>query len=335
DPWFWADEFDSPLLSRGFDVLSQEVLSQQITKRVRSWVSLLPGAEQVQIDVADASRCKCLEAIRIFEKDAERTFVPKDDAQVQERTAVRQQKQVEHLKLVYSEVQDYHQGLGYIVAFLQLFLEAKELAQIAIALHRSEKHCEGYFRSESQAFVRDARVLRKLTEEQLPEVAAHFARFGVIPEMYSVKWFVGLTVHFLPLTQMLDFWEAYFAHGYEWVFAFGLEFFREFRSELLAEESTAGVMTILRMEDPRADWRFPPKLVQQDAVVDRLTRVNLAAIEAIASDSLRADRLGQLREVEAAKVAEEVERARQRMQELADDDDGIVFSDEEEEDDDL
>eukprot|EP00933_Yihiella_yeosuensis_P000994 TRINITY_DN10156_c0_g1_i1.p1 TRINITY_DN10156_c0_g1~~TRINITY_DN10156_c0_g1_i1.p1 ORF type:complete len:294 (+),score=56.72 TRINITY_DN10156_c0_g1_i1:70-951(+) len=279
DTTFWQDECDSPLLSRGFDVFldTKNEQSNCISDRVRSWPSLLPFNEKVRVDVSSSSKCSP-EVIRIFERDAERTFISKDDPKIQERTVKRQQKQVDNLKLVYSEVQDYHQGMGYIVAFLQLFLEAEELAEVVVSLHRSPRHSAGYFRSEPQAFVRDARVLKKLAEELVPEVSSHLARFGVVPEMYSVKWFVGLAVHVLPLVHLLDFWEGFFQYGYEWVFAFALEYLREFKAELLAESSTAGVMTILRLEDPRAEWRYPPKL--QDGLGDRLAKVNLAELEA-------------------------------------------------------
>lgn len=319
DLHFWDDEAASPLLSRGFERMPKEAVL-----RVQSWEDLLPALDKTR---SVASGQPDAEALRIFQRDAERTFIDKKDTQVQERTAARQQLQVDNLKAVHGIVQDYHQGMGFLVAFLQLFLDCQKLLQVIEALHRSPRHSAGYFKSEPQAFVRDARVLKLLMDEEVPDVAHHLARLGAVPELYAVKWFVGLAVHVLPLSHLLDFWEAYFQYGYEWSFAFGIEFVREFRSELLAEPTTAGVMTILRLEDPRAEWRYPPKL--QHGLEERLARVNLAAIELIAVDQLKSSRLEGLRDQEAAKVAEDVERAARRMAELEEEDDGIVFSDEE------
>lgn len=313
DPQFWEDERDSPLLSRGFDAFTLDDLRNLVTQRVRSWPDLLP---EVVCNLHQSSNCESQEAVRIFQRDAERTFISKDESEVQRRTAKRQEKQVELLKLVYSQVQEYHQGMGFLVAFLQLFLEANDVVRVVLALHQSDRHSAGYFRSEPQAFVRDARVLRRLTEERLPRLASHLASLGAVPEMYSVKWFIGLAVHFLPLSDLLDYWEGFFQYGFEWVLAFGLEFFQEFQSELLQETSTAGVMTILRMEDPRAEWRYPPKL--EEGLLERFARINLATLETLSRDSLGVNRLIKFREEEAAKVASAVENARRRMQELED-----------------
>merc|ERR1712070_891089 len=119
--------------------------------------------------------------------------------------------------------------------------------------------------------------------------------------MYCSRWFIGLTVHVLPLRQLLDFWEAYFQYGYEFIYSFGLEFFREFSTELLGQSSTSGAMTILRMEDPRAEWRFPEQLRQ--GLFDRFARLLDRAVEALGKNSLGGpERLEPMRQQEAAEV---------------------------------
>lgn len=226
-----------------------------------------------------------------------------------------------------SKVKDYHQGLGFVVAFLRLFLEAEDVTRIALALHTSERHSRGYFLAEPQAFFRDCCVFGHLLEENpaTKSVASHLAHFQALPELYAVKWFVGLGVHTLPLLGLLDFWEAYFQHGFEFLFSFAIAFINEFQSELLAESTTAGVMTILRMEDPSAEWHYPLKL--QTGLEDRFQNLHLAALDAIAIDALDHKRLPRMQEEEAVKIAARVERARRQLQEF-DEDDVICFSDE-------
>lgn len=265
--------------------------------------------------------------LRIFQRDAERTFITKGNAELNARTQLRQQQQVENLQLVHCAVDGYHQGLGYMVAFLQLFLDDTDLLRIVRTLHTSPRHSAGYFCAAPEAFVRDARAMTRLLQEDQPAVAEHLTKVGIVPEMYAVKWFIGLCVHVLPLLQLLDFWEGFFQYGCEFICCFGLAFMREFAAEILAEQNTAGVMAILRMEEPAAEWRFPAQL--QDVIEKRLAMVNLAALDLIAEDAIGVDRLAILRRDEASKVAQEVALANRRAEELETDDDKIVFSDEE------
>merc|ERR1712000_792829 len=113
----------------------------------------------------------------------------------------------------------------------------------------------------------------------------------------------------------LDYWEAYFQYGAEFVFSFGLEFVREFSAELLAERTTAGVMTILRLEDSHAEWKFPPQLRQ--GIFDRLASLIARAVQAIGNDALGGpERLEPMRKEETEVVARRVEEARKRLHEL-------------------
>lgn len=324
DPFFLQDEERSPLLSR---LLSpQGVSKNQIigncAARAQHLLMLLPDVGDISVEPGKYNSKDCL---NIFICDAERTFCLKDNLVANRRTRERQASMCEALRLVHSEVQDYHQGLGYIVAFLHVFLGMQDVVRVALTLHRSRRHSVGYFRKESQSFVRDARVFHRLVKDKDCVMAEHLERLGCVPELYAVKWFVGLCVHVLPWLELLDFWEGYFKYGTSFLFHFGLAYMSEFRTELLGCSSTSAVLTVLRMEDPACDWRFPKKL---EAGIDlRFQRVIKAALrDAALPDNFL---VPQMRLEEAVKVRTEVEEARLRLEALATDDDDIVFSDEE------
>eukprot|EP00931_Biecheleriopsis_adriatica_P048506 TRINITY_DN28020_c0_g1_i2.p1 TRINITY_DN28020_c0_g1~~TRINITY_DN28020_c0_g1_i2.p1 ORF type:complete len:306 (+),score=87.06 TRINITY_DN28020_c0_g1_i2:81-998(+) len=292
------DENDSMLLRRGF----QQAQSSSVYNRVKSWASLLPKPQLR--DTLDASRCKVQDAIGIF--------------------------------LDAAEMHDYHAGLSPLVDIdgLQRVLGGEELVRLLLALHQSPKHSAGYFMKDSQAFARDARVLKLLMEkdEQLATVASHLEKLHVSPILYAVSWFISLAADFLPLEELLNYWEGYFQYGIEWLLAFGLEFCREFREELLAETSFNGVMTILSLRETTTGC-FPRALeAGKVPLKERLAAVILACVESLAEDSFdtKHGALEALRHQQAELVAEEAERKKKIMEQLAADDDEIVFSDEEE-----
>lgn len=326
DPQFWEDEHDSPLLSRNLGYVSLET-ADECCERAKQWIDLLGVNEAAPVD-ADFKRLEAErgteDAIRIFSRDAERTWVPKDDAVTQARTLVRQKAHISNLEMIWFETRDYHQGLGYIAAFLSLFLEREDIVRIGVNLHRSPKHSMGYFKGEPQAFVRDARVMMMLLEKQFPAVHAHLQKNGAVPEMFCVKWFVGLCVHVLPFRELVQYWDMYFTHGTHFVFKFALSYIKRFEKDILAAKSTSELMTILRCEEPAADWRICSLMANQEGVFQEILDDSL-------SIELPAD-IESMREEVGEKVAHDCERAKQRMKELAEldsDSDGICFSDEE------
>jgi hypothetical protein len=326
---FWEDEQGAPILERNYKFIT--VNNQAgITERVRGWMDLLK-IDDTSFDFEKLRDTHVSEEnMRIFRRDAERTYVPKDEEHVDKRTKARQDRHVETLKLIVAEVQDYHQGLGYIAGFLGLFLEPEEVVKIGLTLHRDPKYASGYFMGAPQRFVADAKVFYKILEKKLPNLFKHLLSKGVLPEMFAVKYFVGLCLHVLPFSALFEFYEHYLTQGNEYLFKFALRYVETFESELMSAKTTADIMTILRAEDEKADWKLPHELLERHNKDDVFGEI------VNSSDSVDLDcDLAGLRESEAQLVAAAVETARKRDQELKDmySDDEIVFSDEEEEDD--
>ena len=322
---FWSDEHDAPIIERNFKFLSPEN-QDSISSRVRGWIDLLDssvGAMDIEnLRETDVSE----EHMRIFRRDAERTFVPKDDKTVEIRTKARQDTHVENLRLIVAEVNDYHQGLGYIVAFLSLFLDPEEVVHIALFLHRSKRHSAGYFMGAPQRFVADAKVFYKILEKRNPSLHKHLNSKGVLPEMFVVKYFVGLCLHVLPFCALLEFYEHYLSQGNEYLFKFALSYLETFESELMAAKTTSDIMTILRAEDDKADWKLPHHLLERHLKEDIFSEIVNCAVSIDLDCDLEA-----LRQSEGAAVAAAVEAAKKRDMELKEmySDDEITFSDEE------
>ena len=293
--------------------------------RVKGWVDLFDTKDNVDFDKLRSEKVSD-EHMRIFRRDAERTYVPKDDPEVDKRTRGRQDKHVENLKLIVAEVKDYHQGLGYVAAFLGLFLETEDVVKVALCLHRSSKYSAGYFMGAPQAFVADAKVMYKILEKQKPDLHKHLLSKGVLPEMFASKWFVGLCLHVLPFECLFEFYENFLTHGAEYIFKFAIQYMSVFESLLMEAKTTSAIMTILRAEDERADWKLPHELHEKQMEENIFGRIVTEA----QSVTLDCD-LDSMRSDERKAVAAAVEAAQKRDQELKDlySDDEIVFSDEE------
>eukprot|EP00929_Paragymnodinium_shiwhaense_P091018 TRINITY_DN51075_c0_g1_i1.p1 TRINITY_DN51075_c0_g1~~TRINITY_DN51075_c0_g1_i1.p1 ORF type:complete len:550 (+),score=133.90 TRINITY_DN51075_c0_g1_i1:72-1721(+) len=321
DDTFFTDEGGSPLLLRTFGPQpAGGAIAARCRKRVQAWSELASGVRSVArlggVPAACLRRQPGAELLQVFDRDAERLFMGCSGSG--KRTRARQTAHVECLKSLYAAVGDYHQGVGYLVAFLELFLPPSDVVAILTTLHRSCRHSMGYFACEPQAFARDARVLQQLLEVRLPILAEHFGRLGVVTELYVVKWFIGLAVTWLPVRILLAYWETYFLYGSNFLFAFALEFLSEFSAELLLEKTTGGVLALLRLEDPQAECCHPSQLGSPQLLHERLQRVMKLAQRAMQEP--RASWIGaipQLRSAAGADVAQRVVQARLALSDLA------------------
>jgi len=109
DSTFWLTEKDAPLLNRNRGYITPDNV-KVVVERAKSWVDLVNAKGDLS-DLPLDSICDDPATNRIFTLDAERTF----------RDSANRSTMTDTLCKIWSEVQDYHQGLGFIVAFLLLF----------------------------------------------------------------------------------------------------------------------------------------------------------------------------------------------------------------------
>ncbi|CDJ65719.1 TBC domain containing protein, related, partial [Eimeria necatrix] len=234
---FWETEREAPLLNRNANFFCPESAAalQQRAAKLLLLLEERHGAAAVEPQLLQPD-CEDEAAKRIFVLDAERTF----------KSPQFQQQLVAVLSSLWPEVGDYHQGLGFVASFLLLLLPAEAVLQLCVGLHRL--YLPGYFKAAPVAYVRDARVLQKLLQQQQPAVAARLAAFCCCPEAYCSKWFVGLNVHVLPFEALLLFFEQLLRCGAAFLFQFALALLQCCSKQLLAAASAAEALEILRLD---------------------------------------------------------------------------------------
>lgn len=233
DETFWTTELEAPLLNRNAGFVTRKSVDTVI-ERAKQWVDLV--SENVDVELPEwKSTCSDPASQRIFELDAERTF---NDPQ-------HRQDLISTLSTVYQDIKDYHQGLGFIVAFLLLFLEKEDVAKIVLGLHRH--YVPGYFKSAPVAYVRDAKTYERILEVFYPAIHTHVT--NLIPaEAYCSKWFVGFNVHCLPFPSLADFFDGFLSNGEDFHFQYAMALVKNTQQDILSTRDVGKVLAILRLD---------------------------------------------------------------------------------------
>nr|CEL68910.1 TPA: TBC domain containing protein [Neospora caninum Liverpool] len=309
---FWRTEADAPLLNRNADFVKQEN-AQEMIARARKLVDLVESGAGTDVSIELVPDCGDEGARRIFVLDAERTF--KDPKHREQMVSV--------LQSLWPELQDYHQGLGFLVAFLLLYLPPEDVAKVAIGLHRH--YVPGYFKSAPAAYVRDARVYQKLMHKFFPEIATSIEDL-TCPEAYVSKWFIGMNVHVLTFEAMMMFLEAFLEKKDTFLFQFGLALLKNVQPDLVATKDVSKTLAVLRL-----DQSLYPNTKQAEGSDEPGSFFTRIVEDAIDFDLGDAD-IEKLREQALEEMRLEEEKRKEREKQLGlDSDDEIVFSDEEDE----
>eukprot|EP00922_Rhytidocystis_sp_ex-Travisia-forbesii_P012350 GHVS01018622.1.p1 GENE.GHVS01018622.1~~GHVS01018622.1.p1 ORF type:complete len:358 (+),score=69.37 GHVS01018622.1:62-1135(+) len=309
---FWEEEAEAPLLNRNAGYLSAQSAAEALD-RANQFSQLTEGfcSEVVHVDILPD--CHDEAALRIFRLDAERTFSSQHH----------RAQMIAVLRTLWHEMQDYHQGLGFIVAYLLLYLPPQEVVNICVTLHRH--YVPGYYKSAAVAYVRDAKVFWKLVRKFFPHVSAHLENTAP-PEAFCSKWFVGLCVHVLPFRALMLFLEEFFSNGVEFLMKFGLALIENCQGDIMATNQVSRILAILRLDVTEYDdlrkvagdeeeGSFFMKIVE-DAMI--------FSLDGVCMDEMRADVLEEMR-------LEDVKRKKREAEMEPYSDDEIVFSDEDEE----
>ena len=307
---FWEAEKKAALMNLNNDFLKEGEVDEPI-RVAKSWLDI------VGVDVSTPSPFKEVpedekKTNRIFEADAVRTFSSKE---YQERV-------IRLLETLYNEFGDYHQGLGYVSSFLNLFLEEEEVKRLCFILNTNEKYTPEFWKAAPNNYVRDARVFGRLMEISAPAVHTYLNSCAVLPEAYASKWFVGLCVHVLPFEVLMEFLTLYFTQGWQFLFQFALELVASIEEDMLALQGSidpAAAFALLRLDGMRDE-----KLASVDFTREIVARAKERSVDK--------DQISAWREEELKLIEEKL--ARLKALEAEQSDDEIVFSDEEDEDED-
>eukprot|EP00922_Rhytidocystis_sp_ex-Travisia-forbesii_P070583 GHVS01105416.1.p2 GENE.GHVS01105416.1~~GHVS01105416.1.p2 ORF type:complete len:349 (+),score=78.94 GHVS01105416.1:154-1200(+) len=315
---FWEEEAEAPLLNRNAGYLSPESTKEALD-RASQFQQITEGfcRESVHVDILPD--CHDQAALRIFRLDAERTF----------KSHHHRNQMVAVLRTLWHEMQDYHQGLGFVVAYLLLYLPPQDVVNICVTLHRH--YVPGYYKSAAAAYVRDAKVFWKLVEKFFPHVAEHLENTAP-PEAFCSKWFVGLCVHVLPFKALMLFLEEFFGNGVDFLMQFGLALVKNCEADIMATNQVSRILAILRLDVTEYD---DLRKVDDDADVEKHGETGsffVKIVEDAMNFSIEGVDLAELREEALEQMRlDEVNRKKREAEMDALSDDEIVFSDEEEE----
>jgi hypothetical protein len=109
-PGFWESESGAPLLGRNAGFLTR---GGGVPDSWRARIATWPGLCGVGPEMEPSGACDDDAALRIFEKDADRTFVH----------ATHKQLYIALLQRIWPENRDYNQGLGYTCSLLMLLFD--------------------------------------------------------------------------------------------------------------------------------------------------------------------------------------------------------------------
>lgn len=307
---FWEKEGQAPIVNLENKFVQNN--TEAVLSRAQKWASLFPKKQEGKQEEKVKEKVKEEEEEidenyrRIFVADAERTF----------RTKENREKMVKLLNHQFSKFKDYSQSMGYVTAFLSLFLEQDDAETVLTHLAHDAKYIPEYWRAQAVAFSRDAFVFQSMLEKFNPEVSQHLAKNSLFPDTYCQKWFSGLCIHVLDYNQLFDFFDHFMEKGHVYLFKFGLSVAEVLKESILKTNNVVHLFEILRLEK---------KWVTQGDLVQKILDLSYTD---------KFDQLGDIEELR--KVAYETKvkprlEASNKKHEEKDSDDEIVFSDEEEE----
>ncbi|UYV73160.1 RABGAP1 [Cordylochernes scorpioides] len=187
---------------------------------------------------------------------------------------------------LYDQEVGYCQGLSFLVAALLLHMPEEQAFGLLIKIMFEYKFRD-LFKNGLEELHRRLYLLNKLMEDQVPELAAHFADLGVEPHMFASQWFLTLFTAKFPLCVVYFILDLFFldlskkdllALDFEGV----LKFFRvvlpkKFRTEQNARNllHTAVSIKVKKLKKYEKDYLSQKELdkLKEDPIV-RLQREN-------------------------------------------------------------
>ena len=149
---------------------------------------------------------------------------------------------------VRSEV-GYCQGIGFVAAFLLLFMdEASAFASLVALCDSGPDAVYGLgdlYAPGLPDIVPYCQTLQALLRMTDPELADHMAEVGMEPEIYAMPWFMTLFASVLPAAYTVRILDVFFTEGRKILFRVALALIATVRAQALAADF-GGLMGVLR-----------------------------------------------------------------------------------------
>eukprot|EP00730_Choanoeca_flexa_P003648 TRINITY_DN11466_c2_g2_i4.p1 TRINITY_DN11466_c2_g2~~TRINITY_DN11466_c2_g2_i4.p1 ORF type:complete len:993 (+),score=291.61 TRINITY_DN11466_c2_g2_i4:106-3084(+) len=219
------------------------------TLRRQVWLRLAQCEDspmESQYPILLKQECTVLDSIKW---DLERTFP--GHPKFQEKGG-EGQTQLMRLNMAYSifdEEIGYVQGLSFITAVLLLHLP-EESAFVLFVQIMQHYGLRELFKAGFENLQVRLYQLSKLTEEQLPELHAHFKELNIEAHMYASQWFLTLFATKFSLPLVYRIFDFFLAEGFNAIFRIALALLKTARKDLLTGDFEE-VLSYFRIELPR------------------------------------------------------------------------------------
>ncbi|UYV73162.1 RABGAP1 [Cordylochernes scorpioides] len=150
---------------------------------------------------------------------------------------------------LYDQEVGYCQGLSFLVAALLLHMPEEQAFGLLIKIMFEYKFRD-LFKNGLEELHRRLYLLNKLMEDQVPELAAHFADLGVEPHMFASQWFLTLFTAKFPLCVVYFILDLFFLDGLVTIFQVALALLKLSKKDLLALDFE-GVLKFFRVVLPK------------------------------------------------------------------------------------
>lgn len=237
------------------------------------------------------------EHLRIFKLDGERTF----------KNLNRQRTLVNTLKMLYYMIGDYHQGEGFVTAYLLIFMNPPEVIKLMWILHCF--YVNGYFSTVPSSYIRDSIVFIELLKARDP-VYAKFLENQITPQAYASKWFIGLTIYVHSIQLNCYFIEQLVERGQTYLFSYAITLALMLKDTIMERNDVSKSLEYLRLDN--VDEEICERILKESTKLD-----------------ISMEEVNEMRKVAIGIMEAQNKARKEREQAMEYSDDEIVFSDEE------
>jgi hypothetical protein len=137
---------------------------------------------------------------------------------------------------IYDRQVGYVQGMGFIAGLLLLYMSEEDAFWTLVALLKGavQAPLEGLYQAGLPLLQQYFWQFEKLVDAEVPRVANHLRKEGVLPTMYCSHWFITLFAYTLPFDHLLRTWDIFFLEGIKVIFRVGLALLKTAEEELVA-----------------------------------------------------------------------------------------------------
>jgi TBC1 domain family member 10 len=135
---------------------------------------------------------------------------------------------------VYDPILGYCQGMGYLTAFLLLFMTEEKVFWAVIALLKGHRwRLRGLYLDEMPRTMVVLYTLDKFIEQTMPELFEHFKAEGISTHMYATKWIMTLFAQQFSNVLVVRIWDVFYNEGWKIIYRIALALLKISEADLL------------------------------------------------------------------------------------------------------